>query len=234
VTVLPDGVYLLSSAADTAISRLIRFFTGGRHSHLSVVFLQDGELRAHSFARRRWSTPIDGAFVEEGRERYTYGGGRCKEIAFYTISPELQRRIRARLARLRPEFEDCTYNLLDALASGVGLRVRSKVAHTCVSYTSLIVGLERRSDMTGPRDVLVAVGAKPVYRGPLEGLERLAGARFWDGDSVFYLEPLPPHLAFTRSVSSQARAVSRILASSPRVEVVRRRRPGCKGRSDQG
>ena len=234
MTVLPDGVYLLSSAANTVISRLIRFFTGAQYSHLSIVFLGEGKLRAHSFARRRWSTPIDGAFVEEGRERYTYEGGRCKEIALHTISPELQRRIRTRLERLRPELEECTYNLLDALASGVGLRVRSKVAHTCVSYTSLMVGLERRADMTGPRDVLVAGGAKPVYRGPLEGLERLADARFWDGDSAFYLEPLPRHLAFTRSVSSQARAVRRILANSPRVELVRRRRPSGKGRTGQG
>ncbi|MDR0593140.1 MAG: hypothetical protein LBG60_07790 [Bifidobacteriaceae bacterium] len=207
---IPDGVYLLSSAAETVISRLIRFGTGGEHGHLSIVFLQDGQLRAYSFARRRWSTPLDGAFVEEGRERYTFGGGRCSSLALFSLPGEVQRRARRRLARLRPELENCLYNLPDAVANSVGLRVRSRVAHTCVSYCALVLGLDGRRRAVSLCQVLHAVGAQMVYRGSLAGLERFAGARFWEGDSDFYSERLGKTEAVMTVLGSQGRSLARI------------------------
>jgi hypothetical protein len=205
-----DGVYLLSSAADTTISRLIRFGTGGQHGHLSVVFLSEGQLRAYSFARRRWSTPLDGAFVEEGRERYTYDGGRCSSLALFSLPPGVQSVIRQRLAALRPHLTTCLYNLPDAVANSVGLRVRSKVAHTCVSYCALVAGVDQIRHVVGLRDVLRATGAKMVFRGSLAGLEEFARARFWDGDSKFYLLRVPKLLALRTVLSSQSRAMARI------------------------
>ncbi|MDR1187459.1 MAG: hypothetical protein LBK95_08385 [Bifidobacteriaceae bacterium] len=207
---VPDGVYLLSSAADTVISRLIRFGTGGQHGHLSVIVLEDGALRSYSFARRRWSTPLDGAFVEEGRERYTVGGGRCSSLALFSLPMGVQGVVRSRLTGLRPELEACLYNLPDAVANAVGLRVRSRVAHTCVSYCALMLGLERRRGVVGLGDVLRAAGARMVYRGSLAGLESFTGARFWDGDSAFYSHRLPKLEAVRVVVVSQSRAVGRI------------------------
>ncbi|MDR2379451.1 MAG: hypothetical protein LBD70_08535 [Bifidobacteriaceae bacterium] len=207
---VPDGVYLLSSAADTVISRLIRFGTGGEHGHLAVVFAEDGQLKAYSFARRRWSTPLDGAFVEEGRERYTMAGGRCSSLALFRLPPPVQRLTRERLRRLRPQLEGCLYNLPDAVASAVGLRVRSREAYTCVAFCALALGLDQRREVISLRDVLRASGAKMVYRGSLAGLEEFAGARFWDGDSDFYSRRLAKARAVATVVASQSRAIGRI------------------------
>ncbi|MDR2564753.1 MAG: hypothetical protein LBC97_01590 [Bifidobacteriaceae bacterium] len=208
---IPDGVYLLSSAADTVISRLIRFGTGAVHGHLAVVFLEDGQLRSYSFARRRWSTPLDGAFVEEGRERYTFEGGRCSSLALFSLPAAVQAEVRSRLERLRPELEQCLYNLPDAVANSLGLRVRSRAAHTCVSYCALMLGLDQRRHVVSLRDVLRAAGAKMVYKGSLAGLEEFTGARFWDGDSAFYARRLPKAQAVATVLGSQSRAIGRII-----------------------
>ncbi|MDR2372579.1 MAG: hypothetical protein LBD77_00445 [Bifidobacteriaceae bacterium] len=207
----PDGVYLLSSAAGTVVSKMIRLGTGGRHGHLTVVFLEDGQLRAYSFARRRWSTPLDGAFVEEGRDRYTFEGGRCTELALFRLPAALQRRARERLEWLRPQLAGCLYNLPDAVASALGFRVRSRAAYTCVAFCALTLGLDRRPGVVSLRDVLRASGAKMVYRGSLAGLEDFTGARFWDGDSAFYSRRLPKAQAVATVLASQSRAIARII-----------------------
>jgi hypothetical protein len=208
---IPDGVYLLSSAADTVISRLIRFGTGGHHGHLSVIILEEGLIKSYSFARRRWSTPLDGAFVEEGRDRYTVEGGHCSSLALFSLPKEVQARVPKRLESLRPELENCLYNLPDAVANSVGLRVRSRTAHTCVSYCALMLGLDRQRHVVGLRDVLRAARAKMVYRGSVVGLESFTGRRFWEGDSAFYSHRLPKSEAVATVIASQSRSIARII-----------------------
>ncbi|MDR2114629.1 MAG: hypothetical protein LBO75_05050 [Bifidobacteriaceae bacterium] len=205
------SVYLLSSAADTTISRAIRLGTGNRQGHLSVVFLQDDELRCYSFARRRWSTPLDGAFVEEGRDRYTYPGGRVTSMVLYEIPLERQGMVRRRLEHLRPHLETCGYNLPDALVNALGWRFRSRVAYTCVGFCALMLGLDRERGVVQLAQVLQAAEAQPVYQGDLEGLERFTGARFWEGDSQFYAQRLPKAQAVATAVGSQLRALGSII-----------------------
>jgi hypothetical protein len=201
---------LLSSAANTTISRLIRFGTQAKHGHLSVVFKQDGELRVYSFARRRWSTPLDGAFVQEGRERYTLEGGGVTSVALYAIPEERQELVRRRLGRWRPNFEGCLYNLPDAIANAFHLRLASRRAFTCVGFCSFVLGVHRLPGVVQLSDVLEAAGAERLFEGDVDGLERFAGARMWDGDSAFYSRRLPKHEAVAAVVGSQGRALSRI------------------------
>ncbi|MDR2380245.1 MAG: hypothetical protein LBE08_03565 [Bifidobacteriaceae bacterium] len=212
-TPLPSAappVYLLSSSADTVISRLIRFGTQARHGHLSVVYRVGDELRVYSFARRRWSTPLDGGFVEEGRERYTYSGGRVTSLALYELPALRQAAVRARLARWRPLFEGCLYNLPDAVANAVGLRLASRRAFTCVGFCSLVLGVNREPGVVQLGEVLAAAGARRVFEGEIDGLEAFTGARMWDGDSAFYGRRLPKHRAVAAVIAGQARALGRI------------------------
>jgi hypothetical protein len=220
---LPDGVYLLSSAADTAISRIIRFGMGAEHGHLTVILMEDGLIKAYSFARRRWSTPIDGRFIEEGRERYTVEGGHCSSLALFAIPDDAAATVRHRLPRFRPLMEASLYNLPDAVANTFGVRIPSTKAQTCVSFCALMLGLERRRDVVRLREVLTAAGAKMVYRGSLLGLEEFTGRRFWDGDSEFYSHRLPKPVALATVISSQAKSIGRIAAEyaaghQPRLE----------------
>ncbi|MDR2347954.1 MAG: hypothetical protein LBD90_04940 [Bifidobacteriaceae bacterium] len=221
---MPEGtapVYLLSSAAQTTISRLIRLGTRAKHGHLSVVLAEGGELRVYSFARRRWSTPLDGAFVEEGRQRYTLAGGKVTSVALYALPPERQEAVRRRLERYRPLFEGCLYNLPDAVANAVRRRVASRVAFTCVGFCAMVLDVHRQPGVVQLGEVLRAAGARCLYLGDLEGLERFAGARMWDGDSAFYARRLPKRQAVATVLRSQSLALSRIArerlsAQSPR------------------
>jgi hypothetical protein len=167
-------------------------------------------IKAYSFARRRWSTPLDGAFVEEGRDRYTPLGGHCSSLALFSLPEPLQVLVRSRLTRLRPAMEASLYNLPDAAANAIGLRIRSYTAQTCVSFCALMLNLQYRPDVVHLRDVLRAAGAKMVFRGSLVGLEELTGRRFWQGDSAVYTQRLSKVEAVTRVFASQARAVGRI------------------------
>jgi hypothetical protein len=203
-------VYLLSSSAKTTISRLIRLGTRARHGHLSVVVAGPEELRVYSFARRRWSTPLDGGFVEEGRERYTMRGGKVTSVALYELPARRQEVARRRLERYRPLFQDCLYNLPDAMANAVGRRVASRRAFTCVGFCALVLDVHQSPGVVQLDHVLRAAGARRLYDGDLDGLERFAGARLWDGDSAYYAERLPKRRAVALVVGSQARALGRI------------------------
>jgi hypothetical protein len=201
-------VYLLSSAANTWISRVIRFGTGSKHGHLTVAVRERGELRLYSFARRRWSTPLDGGFVEEGRDRYTLEGGAVTSVALHALPAERQAVTLERLRRFRPGFEGCLYNLPDAAANAVRLRIASRRAFTCVGFCSFVMDVHQEPGVVQLESVLTAVGARKVFEGDLAGLERFLGVPVWDGDSAFYSKRLPKHVAVAKIVRSQARALS--------------------------
>ncbi|MDR1118616.1 MAG: hypothetical protein LBL01_04905 [Bifidobacteriaceae bacterium] len=208
----PPPVYLLTSAAGTMISRMIRFGTAAKHGHLTIAVQERGELRLYSFARRRWSTPLDGAFVEEGRDRYTFEGGKVTSVALYALPPERQAAVLARLKRFRPLMEGCLYNLPDAVANAVRIRVASRRAFTCVGFCSFILDVHRLPGVVQLADVVRAAGARKVFEGDVEGLERFLGVPVWEGDSAFYSLRLPKRRAVAKIVASQARALSWILA----------------------
>lgn len=147
----PKYIYLVFSATQNGMGRMIRRVTGYRFNHVSVS-LTAGSGRMYSFARHYKDAPFYGGFVCETAQRFAGDTSHAATVRVCAIpvNDAQYRRAKQYLDSLRRRREHYIYNLASAVTFPLGLELRVPGAMTCIQFA---VSLMRRA--AAPRSRLI-------------------------------------------------------------------------------
>lgn len=160
-----ENLYILFSRTDSRIGRLIRFVTGAGYNHVSVASREDLSDLV-SFARRYYSAPLYGGFVEEGMERYCRNGAYADVVLCrIPLEPQQAQRIEARITAMKREPHHYIYDLAAAAAAPFGYYRKRQDAYTCLHFASELLGLR---DVHSIPQLMALLKEYECYRGSID------------------------------------------------------------------
>lgn len=170
---LEHKLYVMVSRTETGIGRIIRTVSQYPYNHVSLSL--DPNLRSWvSFARHIQNAPLYGGFIHESPQRFL-AEGRDAQVRIFAIDicPERYRSLEALFAIAGQIHCGLLYNLFDAAASVVGLRIPLPGAYTCLSFANTVLGSSYGSISALCR----GLEAHLVYEGFLSSLVQDDGSR---------------------------------------------------------
>lgn len=166
-------LYLMVSRTDTNIGKIIRVFSHYPYNHVSLSI--DPNLREWvSFGRFRKDTPLYAGFIRETAERYLSQSGDTPIRLFrIEISEGKYLQLQKLFANAGYGETRLIYNLYDAIASSIHMKVPIRGAYTCLSFASMVLG-KRYVNIKELNDDL-----RPymIFEGPLSALVTDSGQR---------------------------------------------------------
>lgn len=171
-------IYIMISRTDTGIARLIRGISRYPYNHVSLTL--DPTLRQwYSFARYVQDAPFYSGFIREPAERFLAGGTDAQVRIFRLELPVSQAADLEQFCQTAGrEDNGLIYNLFDAVASGIGLKLPIPGSHTCLSFACSILGREHRTIQS----LSAELAPYCVYEGSLAALVPDSGSR----DDVYF------------------------------------------------
>lgn len=166
-------LYLMVSRTETNIGRIIRVFSRYPYNHVSLSL--DPNLREWvSFGRFRKDTPFYAGFIRETAERYLSQNGDTPIRLFRLQITEMKFRQLSRLFSSAGYGETrLIYNLYDAIASSVHIKIPIRGAYTCLSFASMVLD-KRYLNIKELNDDLQPY---MIFEGPLSSLVTDSGQR---------------------------------------------------------
>lgn len=166
-------LYLMISRTDTQIGRIIRVFSRYPYNHVSLSI--DPSLREWvSFGRFRRDTPLYAGFIRETVERYLSNDGDTPVRLFrLEISQEKYLRLQHLFSNAGYGETRLIYNLYDAMASCIHVKVSIPGAYTCLSFASMVLAKRYMSI----RELNDDLRRFMIYEGPLSSLVPDSGQR---------------------------------------------------------
>lgn len=173
------NIYVILSQTGTALSRVIRAFTGDSLGHASLSFHDDFHIM-YSFGRRRPNNPFLGGFVKESpdfgtfrRFKHTYS-----EIFAFEVSDETYYAMLAYVEGMYREREKYHYNYKGLFLAPLGIEHHARGSYYCSEFVGAmlkkfgVVEEDRFSGIIKPMDLYALPGAIPVYAGKLSAFRR--------------------------------------------------------------
>lgn len=131
-------IYVIFSAVDLKIGRMIRLVTRNDYSHCSVCLREDLS-QFYSFSRLYRSNPLIGGFTAESPMRYTLSSRTMVKIVTVPVSEPSFERARQVIKEMRDNAEQYVYNFFSAAAYLFGRSFDSDNAFTCAEFTSSVL-----------------------------------------------------------------------------------------------
>lgn len=172
------AVYILLIRTNTWFSRLIHRITGAEFTHASLS-LEPGSGVLYSFARRHTHLPLPAGFAQERVDEGLMGNDPQIPCALYRIeiSPEVRRRIEARLALMMERQRKLKYSLLGPLLCLLHRPRARKDRYFCSQFVAHLLAesgairLQKPASLYHPSDFPQQPEAQLCYRGTLQGLQ---------------------------------------------------------------
>lgn len=143
------SLYVVFSSTPYKMGRFIRRITGQTYNHISIS-LEPSLSPMYGFARRYYTTPFYGGFVEETPARYWLNGTPAQvKICRIPLTEAQYTVLRAHLMSMYRRKEHYLYNHLSALFTPLRWRIPVKDAYLCVEFCADI--LQRSGIAVNPR-----------------------------------------------------------------------------------
>ena len=135
-------VYIVFSATNLLMGRMIRFLTHNCYNHVSLAFERDLNVM-YSFARYNINSPLVGGFVAEYPSRFSIKN-RDVDIKVYKVPLTEQRyeMIEKTIEFFSQQNNEMIYNTFNAVLSLFHKRIRIHNAYTCVEFIASVLGFE--------------------------------------------------------------------------------------------
>ncbi len=168
-------IYILLSRTNTIPARIIRTFTTGEFSHVSIALSPKPD-SFYSYARRRLHNPLIAGFVSEDIHSGVFGQYPDAHCAVYSVevSDEGYKRAEELISYLKDNSKKATYNFLGTAAMKMGLKVKRKDKYTCSQFCAILlyctkdVKLPKDPYLMLPNDFLEIDNIELIYDGALE------------------------------------------------------------------
>ncbi len=134
-------IYVVFSSTPYKIGKFIRFFTGERYNHVSVMF-DKNMLEAYSFGRKHVDTPFWGGIIKDSVSRYK-NKNILADICVCKIPVDDEKYYKAfeTAKNMYENKEQFVYNLFSAGVSIFRKRLFIHHAYTCVEFCVHILSL---------------------------------------------------------------------------------------------
>ena len=168
-------IYFLLSRTDTVPARIIRVFTKGEFSHVSVALYPRTD-KLYSYARRRVNNPLIAGFISENIHTKVFARYPNAHCAVYEVevSNEGYERAKKLIKYFRNHRKEATYNFLGAFVMKLGLPLKRKYKFTCSQFAAFLlhytgdIKLPKDPYLMLPNDFMQISSAKLVYDGLLK------------------------------------------------------------------
>lgn len=166
------SIYLILTCSCTAISRIIRTFTGDSYTHASLAFGDDLHTM-YSFSRKYPTLPLPAGF----REEYTNGkfyrlqGNIPCVIMRKTVSNREYFRLKNSIYNMQCRADEYKYSLIGLLLCSFGIPLERKKRCFCSQFVARIlrdngiVSLPKPPSLMHPADFLGISDFETVYSG---------------------------------------------------------------------
>ncbi len=199
------NIYIIFSATDLHIGRLIRFVTKNGYNHCSVCLRPDLS-RFYSFSRVYRHNPLIGGFVVESPLRYTLSSRTGVKIVTVSVTDEGYAEAERFIASMAERGDELVYNFFSAAAYPFGKSFRSSSAYTCAEFTHAVLRAAgvKMPERANIREMELALKSLPTVEGRAVDI---LGDTVWGEDR--YLE----HIGRTRQAYQIARGFKRLVVN---------------------
>ena len=144
-------LYILLSRTDTVPARIIRTFTTGEFSHVSISFLPRTD-SFYSYARRRVNNPLIAGITNEDIHTNIFAKYPDTHCAVYSVevSDEGYDRAKSLVSHFQKHSKKATYNFLGVPAIRMGFKLKRKFKFTCSQFVAIV--LDYTGEVTLPKD----------------------------------------------------------------------------------
>lgn len=162
-------IYLVFSATDSLLSKLIGMYTQQRYNHVSIAF--DSELKnVYSFGRKKISNPLIGGFVKEDFYDPFF---LCSQTAIYslTVTPEELNALQAAILYFEEHQHQLAYNFIGLLTLALNFNFERQNAYFCSQFVATILKeaqvkeFEKQTHFIKPMDLLDELPLEFIYEG---------------------------------------------------------------------
>ncbi len=172
-------IYVVLSQTGTALSRIIRVFTGEHLGHASLSFHDDFHIM-YSFGRRRPNNPFLGGFVKESADFGTFRRFKntYSEIFAFPVEDETYYGMLADVENMYREREKYHYNYKGLFLAPLGIEHHQKESYYCSEFVAYmlskyeVVPKDTFSGIVHPMDLYALPGSIPVYAGKLSAFRQ--------------------------------------------------------------
>lgn len=172
-------IYVILSQTGTALSRIIRAFTGDSLGHASLSFHDDFHIM-YSFGRRKPNNPFLGGFVKESPDFGTFRRFKntYSEIFAFEVSDETYYAMLSYVENMYREREKYHYNYKGLFLAPLGIEHHKEECFYCSEFVGTVlkkfalVSEDQFSGIIKPMDLYALPGSIPVYAGKLSAFRR--------------------------------------------------------------
>lgn len=172
-------IYVILSQTGTALSRVIRAFTGDSLGHASLSFYDDFHIM-YSFGRRKPNNPFLGGFVKESPDFGTFRRFKntYSEIFAFEVTDETYYEMLSYVENMYRERDKYHYNYKGLFLATLGIEHHQKKCYYCSEFVAKVLtkfGIVDKAHFGGiikPMDLYCLPGAIPIYAGKLSAFRQ--------------------------------------------------------------
>ncbi len=159
-------IFMIFSATDLRIGKMIRIVTKNRYNHCSICLKEDlGKF--YSFSRVYRSNPLIGGFVTESPCRYTLSSKTGMKIVRIPLPDVSYQHVKEFISKMKDCGDEYVYNYFSAAAYPFGKKFDRKNAFTCAEFAHEVM---RTAGITMPkkaniREMELALSEYPYTEG---------------------------------------------------------------------
>ncbi|MGO2083577.1 hypothetical protein [Vagococcus sp.] len=162
-------VYLIFSATDSILSKLIGAYTQKPYNHVSIAF--DENLKnVYSFGRKKISNPLIGGFVKED---FYHPFFLCSQCRVYSLDITLEQlnSLKALIHYFEDRQQDLQYNFIGLLTLALNFNFERQNAYFCSQFVATILkeanvcSFTKKSHFIKPYDLMDEVPLVLEYEG---------------------------------------------------------------------
>jgi hypothetical protein len=160
-------VYIVFSATNLLMGRIIRFLTRNCYNHVSLALSCDLKVM-YSFARYNINSPLVGGFVIEHPSRFSIKN-REVDIKVYRVpvSETGYQMIEKTVQGFSQRKNEMIYNTFNAVLSLFHKKIKIQNAYTCVEFIAAILGLK---DVISLKSLQTRLKSYTYYTGKLKNI----------------------------------------------------------------
>lgn len=132
------NIYMIFSATDLKIGKMIRFVTKNRYNHCSIS-LRDDLSKFYSFSRVYYKNPLIGGFVVESPCRYTLSSETALKIVTIEVTDDTYERVKSLVHYMRDHGDEFVYNYFSAAGYPFGMVFKRRNAFTCAEFVNSVL-----------------------------------------------------------------------------------------------
>lgn len=166
-------IYIVLTHSGTVLSRMIKFYTKKRYSHVSIALDIDSD-KMYSFGRRTPYNPFFAGFVEESSKEGFFKRFQEAEAMIYTfqVTDEQYEGMKQLIEKFAVNREQYKFNILGLFSVAIHKKIQRKNSFYCAEFVKYVIESQEIEtnlpELIKPEDFAKLKNVKPIYQGKLQ------------------------------------------------------------------